>query len=125
MPVSHMVHRRDGSGGLGRRVEGLALDGRSVGVLSGALMVVVPVVVGEVPGLCVGDFGDGGAGGVLVDDGFAGGVGGRRGPGGRGLDPHRFRRHHPKWHDGLRGENRKWDRLAEYTQEIRTRLWIW
>src|SRR5260370_30794498 len=48
----------------------------------GALVVVVPVVVGEVPGLCVGDFGDGGAGGVLVDDGFAGGAGGDEGLGG-------------------------------------------
>jgi transposase len=28
------------------------------------LVVVVPVVVGEVPGLCVGDFGDGGSGGL-------------------------------------------------------------
>ena len=43
-----------------------------------------------------------------------------------GLDPHRFRRHHPKWHDGLRGENRKWDRLARSTpRNIRTRLWSW
>jgi hypothetical protein len=42
------------------------------------------------------------------------------------LDPHRFRRHHPKWHDGLRGENRKWDRLARSTpRNIRTRLWSW
>ncbi len=42
------------------------------------------------------------------------------------LDPHRFRRHHPKWHDGLRGENRKWDRLARSTPgNIRTRLWSW
>ncbi len=39
----------------------------------------VPVVVGEVPVLCAGDFGDGGAGGALVDDGFAGGVGGDEG----------------------------------------------
>ena len=39
---------------------------------------------------------------------------------------HRFRRHHPKWHDGLRGENRKWDRLARSTpRNIRTRLWSW
>jgi len=29
--------------------------------------------------LCVGDFGDGGAGGCFVDDGFAGGVGGDEG----------------------------------------------
>jgi hypothetical protein len=29
--------------------------------------------------------------------------------------PHRFRRHHPKWHDDLRGEKRKWDRLARST----------
>jgi hypothetical protein len=44
----------------------------------------------------------------------------------RWLDPHRFRRHHPKWHDGLRGENRKWDRLARSTpRNIRTRLWSW
>ena len=44
----------------------------------------------------------------------------------RRLDPHRFRRHHPKWHDGLRGENRKWDRLARSTpRNIRTRLWSW
>ena len=43
-----------------------------------------------------------------------------------GVDPHRFRRHHPKWHDGLRGENRKWDRLARSTpRNIRTRLWSW
>src|SRR6266567_2878462 len=42
----------------------------------GALMVVVPVAVGEVPVSGVGGFGDGGAGGLLVDDGFAGGVGG-------------------------------------------------
>ena len=43
-----------------------------------------------------------------------------------GLDPHRFRRHHPKWHDGLRGENRKWDRLARSTpRNIRMRLWSW
>ena len=42
------------------------------------------------------------------------------------VDPHRFRRHHPKWHDGLRGENRKWDRLARSTpRNIRTRLWSW
>ena len=42
------------------------------------------------------------------------------------LDPHRFRRHHPKWHDGLRGENRMWDRLARSTpRNIRTRLWNW
>ena len=42
------------------------------------------------------------------------------------LDPHRFRRHHPKWHDGLRGENRKWDRLARSTpRSIRTRPWSW
>ena len=42
------------------------------------------------------------------------------------LDPDRFRRHHPKWHDGLRGENRKWDRLARSTpRNIRTRLWSW
>jgi len=42
------------------------------------------------------------------------------------LDPHRFRRHHPKWHDGLRGENRKWDRLARSTpRSIRTKLWSW
>jgi len=40
---------------------------------------VVPVVVGEVPGLCVGEFGDGGAGGCFVDDGFGGGVGGDEG----------------------------------------------
>ncbi len=44
----------------------------------------------------------------------------------RHLDPHRFRRHHPKWHDGLRGENRKWDRLARSTpRSIRTRPWSW
>jgi hypothetical protein len=44
----------------------------------------------------------------------------------RTLDPYRFRRHHPKWHDGLRGENRKWDRLARSTpRNIRTRLWSW
>src|SRR5260370_6437282 len=42
----------------------------------GALVVVVPVVVGEVPGLCVGDFGDGGGGGVRGGDGFVGRVGG-------------------------------------------------
>jgi hypothetical protein len=42
------------------------------------------------------------------------------------LDPHRFRRHHPKWHDGLRGENRTWDRLARSTpRNIRMRLWSW
>src|SRR5260370_6978369 len=45
-----------------------------------------PVVVGEVPGLCVGDFGDGGSGGLLVDDGFAGGAGGDEGLGGEGVD---------------------------------------
>ena len=44
----------------------------------------------------------------------------------RGLDPHRFRRHHPKWHDGLRGENRTWDRLARSTpRNIRMRPWSW
>jgi len=42
--------------------------------------------VGEVPGLCVGDFGDGGAGGLLVDDGFAGGVGGDEGLDGEVVD---------------------------------------
>ena len=48
------------------------------------------------------------------------------GTGYRGVDPHRFRRHHPKWHDGLRGENRKWDRLARSTpRSIRPRLWSW
>src|SRR5260370_26689611 len=36
----------------------------------------VPVVVGEGQGLCAGDFGDGGAGGLLVDDGFGDSVGG-------------------------------------------------
>ena len=42
------------------------------------------------------------------------------------LDPHRFRRHHPKWHDGLRGENRKWDRPVRSTpRNIRMRLWSW
>ncbi len=42
------------------------------------------------------------------------------------VDPDRFCRHHPKWHDGLRGENRKWDRLARSTpRNIRTRLWSW
>ena len=42
------------------------------------------------------------------------------------LDPHRFRRHHPKWHDGLRGENRTWDRLARSTpRSIRTKPWSW
>ncbi len=46
----------------------------------------VPVVVGEVPGLCVGDFGDGGAGGCLVDDGFAGGVCGDEGLEGEVVD---------------------------------------
>src|SRR3989440_1347301 len=49
-------------------------------------MVVVPVVVGELPVLCVGDFGDGGAGGALVDDGFAGGVGGDEGLEGEVVD---------------------------------------
>ena len=29
-----------------------------------------------------------------------------------GVDADRSRRHHPKWHDGLRGANRTWDRLA-------------
>ena len=44
----------------------------------------------------------------------------------RRLDPHRFRRHHPKWHDGLRGENRTWDRLARSTpRNIRMRPWSW
>ena len=42
-------------------------------------MGVVPVVVGEVPGLRVGDFGDGGVRGLLVDDRFSGGVGGDEG----------------------------------------------
>jgi hypothetical protein len=42
------------------------------------------------------------------------------------VDPYRFRRHHPKWHDGLRGENRKWDRRARSTpRNIRTRLLSW
>ena len=41
----------------------------------GALVVGVPLVVGEVPVSGVGVFGDGGAGGLLVDDGFAGGEG--------------------------------------------------
>ena len=42
------------------------------------------------------------------------------------LDPHRFRRHHPKWHDGLRGENRTWDKLARSTpRNIRMRPWSW
>jgi hypothetical protein len=42
------------------------------------------------------------------------------------LDPHRFRRHHPKWHDRLRGENRKWDRPVRSTpRNIRMRLWSW
>ena len=42
------------------------------------------------------------------------------------VDPHRFRRHHPKWHDGLRGENRKWDRPVRSTpRNIRMRLWSW
>ena len=45
-----------------------------------------PVVVGVVPGLCVGDFGDGGAGGCFVDDGFAGGVGGDEGLQGEVVD---------------------------------------
>src|SRR5712664_3882434 len=49
-------------------------------------MVVVPVVVGELPVLCVGDFGDGGAGGLLVDDGFAGGVCGDEGLEGEVVD---------------------------------------
>jgi hypothetical protein len=40
---------------------------------------VVPVVVGVVPGLCVGVFGDSGADGCFVDDGLAGGVGGDEG----------------------------------------------
>jgi hypothetical protein len=31
------------------------------------------------------------------------------------LDPDRFRRHHEKWHDGLRGENRKWVEPARST----------
>ena len=54
--------------------------------------------------------------GTIVRDGYKG----------YELDPHRFRRHHPKWHDGLRGENRKWDRLARSTpRNIRTRLWSW
>ena len=42
------------------------------------------------------------------------------------MDPHRFRRHHPKWHDGLRGENRKWDRPVRSTpRNIRMRPWSW
>jgi hypothetical protein len=48
--------------------------------------VMVPVVVGVVPGLCVGDFGDGGAGGCFVDDGFAGGVDGDEGLDGEAVD---------------------------------------
>jgi hypothetical protein len=49
-------------------------------------LVVVPVAVGEVPGSGVGDFGDGGACGCLVDDGFAGGVGGDEGGDGEVVD---------------------------------------
>src|SRR6516162_5875478 len=49
-------------------------------------MVVLPVVVGEVPVSGVGDFGDGRAGGCLVDDGFAGGVGGDEGLDGEVVD---------------------------------------
>ena len=44
----------------------------------GVLVGVVPVVVGEAP-VSVVDLGDGGAGGCLVDDGLAGGVGGDEG----------------------------------------------
>ena len=41
----------------------------------------------------------------------------------RRLDPDRFRRHHAKWHDGLRGENRKWVRPARSTpSNIGTKL---
>ena len=42
-------------------------------------MVMAPLVVGEVPVSGVGVFGDCGPGGLLVDDDFAGGVGGDQG----------------------------------------------
>jgi hypothetical protein len=38
------------------------------------------------------------------------------------VDPYRFRRHHIKWHYGLRGENRNWARRARSTpRNIRTK----
>ena len=42
------------------------------------------------------------------------------------LEPDRFRRQSPKWHYGLRGENRKWDKPGRSTpRNIRTRLSSW
>jgi hypothetical protein len=52
----------------------------------GALVVGVPLVVGEVPVSGVGVFGDGGPGGLLVDDDFAGREGGDEGLDGEVVD---------------------------------------
>src|SRR6266704_1514462 len=53
---------------------------------AGLFVVMVPVVVGEVPVSGVGDFGDGGACGLLVDDGLAVDVGGDEGLEGEVVD---------------------------------------
>jgi hypothetical protein len=52
----------------------------------GALVVGVPLVVGEVPVSGVGVFGDGGPGGLLVDDDLAGREGGDEGLDGEVVD---------------------------------------